>query len=583
MVLLLRLLALPIALVLLLAGAAMLVPAERLARHAAGAVEAATGLAVAWTGPVRLAAWPPGLELRDVRAEGPGAAADVARVGLAIDPAALLRGELRLARVHLAGARAVVRDGGGLAALQAAARLDRLEVAGATLEVDGAHGTARFRAVELDLRRDGRGTRFEASALTREGAVVAGGRTDDLAALLGGALQPVTLSLRAGGTALTLDGRAGVAPLAFDGTLDLFTDDRLAGLGLPRTAPPEGFGRRRAALVAAATLAPDGALHLRGLDLALDGNRFTGEADLRLEGARPRLVARLEAPSLDLDAFSRRGGGGRSLLVSERGWARRPFQASVLEAADLDVALRTGPVSLGAATVDAARLRLSAEGGTALLRAEELRLYGGTAAGTLRLAPAARGVAVELAADLRGVAAGPMLADWAGVTAFDAPLDARAALAGGGADAAALVADLAGTLEARFATGALHGADLPEMAVTGRAVAGGATPVHGADTRWRVDGGTMSGDVGLRGPRRSFRGGGTVDLAARRVDLRLVPEGGGAAIAVAGPWRAPRVAPEAPPPAAVPQPVPAPDPAGVASDAPVVPAAARDVELMRAD
>ena len=571
--------AIGLAVVLGLAVAAVtFLPADRLARMAAERIEAETGRTLVIDGPVRATLWPrPGVVAEGVRianadwsTQGPMLVAE--RLSLALSPGALLRGALRLSEARLDGAALVLErsaDGignwelasGGPPAARpdtadapAGLPLDRLILTGAELSwIDHAsERTLALRAVDLDLTLDEAAAVLDASALAGARAVRIAGRIAAPRSFLAGEVEAVSLSVASGGTALTLDGRSDLDPLSFDGTVDARSEDRfalLSALGLAVPDPPEGFGRDRVALTAAATLAADGGLYLRGLDAALDGNRLSGALDVVPGPERPRLTATLDLPSLDLDAISREGRGGESALVTETGWGREPLDASALHAVDAEVTLSVGPVAMGAVRLDGGDARLTIDAGRAVLTLDALRGYGGRVTGDL-VANARGGLSARADLTLDAMRLGPLLDGFTGYDWLTGTGAGRIDLLAVGETAEDLVRSLRGEVTLDVAEGAVAGIDLDEMirARDPRALGDGRTTVlEAAAFRAVVEAGVARIDGSrIDTPLLDLSAEGVADLGARTLDVSVAPETSGTPlhVRVTGRWSDPRIRPD---------------------------------------
>ena len=573
---------------LLALGAAALValPADRLARMAAERIEAETGRAVAVDGPVRATLWPGlGVTAEGIRvanapwsSQGPMVVAE--RMAATLDAGALLRGRLRLAELRLDGAALTLEHsaagegnwqvastgGGGAAASDAGgdgapgpgdAPFDRIVLSGAEVAwIDHAAArTLRLRAVDLDLSLGADAAVLDVSALAGRQAVRLAGRVAAPDALLGGALSEVSLSLASGGSAVTLDGRAGLDPPAFDGTVDARSDDRLAvlaALGLSPFDPPEGFGRDRLAVTAAVTLAPDGGLHLRGLDAALDDNRLSGGLDLVPGPDRPRLTATLDAPALDLGGLG--GGEGARPAPADPGEgadvaAGAALDLSPLFALDADLRLASGPVELADLRLDRVAASLALERGRAVLTLDDVRLYEGRLSGAL-IANARGGQSARADLTLADVAMGPLLEAVAGVDRLSGRGGMRLDLLGEGRTADAMIGSARGRVALDLGEAAWEGVDLRAM-IRGRdprAVGEGRTTVLAGATAAAdvADGVATLTAMRLAAPELAVAGTGTIDLRARTLDLVLAPETSGTPlrVTVRGPWSDPDVRPD---------------------------------------
>ena len=564
-----------------LAGVVLAASPEALSRRLGARIAAATGGEVAIGDPVTLDLLPrPVLRVADVGVTRDGGALLTARrVVVPVGPG-ILAGGLP-ARIEAEGAALRIAPG----AVPAAGDLPDLSLRDSevTLVTDAAPVT--LRAVDLDVTSGARGLGLSGSALLN-GRTLSGTATlTDAATLLSGGIAPIEAELRLAATTLTLEGRADLDPPSFDGRAALASTDALAAvgaLGLPRSRLPEGFGARRIEASAALTLAPGGGVHLRDAVATLDGNRLSGEADIVAGDAGPRVTARLSAEALDLSAFGPAANGGETLLVSETGWSRRSIPAGPLAEIDADIALSSGPVTLGAARLDALEAGLTGESGRWVLTLAPARGWGGEVSGEVVL-NGRDGLSARATLDFAGLAAAPVSTALTGHAPFAGTISGRIDVLGSGDSMAAMMASIGGEAALRLDDGRIEGADLAALAQGGGP--DGATPVaRGAVTLSAADGVARGGDLAIKAPELSVAGEGTLDLAAQLLDwrLRVASAEAGAEVAVSGPWADPELRavasrPTAPAPAQPPP--PSGDPAPRENDplAPVRERAAREL------
>ncbi|KIT16416.1 AsmA family protein [Jannaschia aquimarina] len=572
-----------VGLVVLGAAALFFIPTERIAGIANEQVRAATGRDLTISGDLRPVFWPaPGivaegiaLSNADWSAQGPLLRAE--RLEVAVELTSLWNGPIRVRKVQLDGAALLLErnaDGrgnwefpaqashggarGGPAATASVPALDLAALEGAELAfIDHAAGTTiRLRALDAELRAPTPGgpATISASALVGGKALKIGATLPDPSALAAGRLAPVSLSLAAGGTALTFDGQADLDPPAFAGTLDARSDDDLAiltALGIEVPELPRGLGRDRIALTAEATLAPEGSIHLRGMDLALDDNRLTGHMDLIPGETRPKIVAQLEAPSLDLNGLSSEGSGGESGVVAGSGWSKTPLDASALFAADAEISLSSGPVAMGDARLDAIAAHVAVDRGRAVLTLEPARAYGGTIAGDL-VANARDGLSTRADLTLTDIDLQPLMAGFADFDRFVGKADARIDLLGVGDDADEIVRSLRGAVALEMGQGEILGLDIPGMIHNldpNYVGEGSKTVFDRLVSRWEVKGGVMrQQELDFQAPILTASATGEIDLGGQSLDMRLLPQlrsnGFTLPITVRGPWSDPRIRPD---------------------------------------
>ncbi|UWQ18905.1 AsmA family protein [Jannaschia sp. M317] len=575
-----------VALVLVAVVALLLVPTERIAQLAADRFEASTGRALTIDGGLRATLWPrlgvhaEGVEIANAAWSdaGPLLRADSLEIG--VTAAALLGGALEVETLEARGARILLErraDGTGnweFGTAQGAARgpggagaAPALTVARAVLTgaevtyVDRAEGTRwELRALDVstsiaDLSQP---VEVTASALLGGVALNADVTVENLLALSEGELTGLTGTLSSGATTVSLDGRADLDPLSFEGRIDAQSTDRfalLAALDIPQPDLPAGLGAERIALASGLTLAPAGSLHLRGMELSLDGNVLTGAMDVAPGADRPRITATLAAPALDLTGLSRKGQGGETALVAETGWGREVIDVSGLFAADAQVSFTSGPITLGDARLDQAGIGIVLDQGRAVVTLRPVVAYGGTVTGDIVI-NGRGGLSSRATLDLSGLQMQPFLTEFVDFDRLVGQADLSVNLLGVGNTTQALMDSLDGDLSFRLGRGEILGLDVGGMIRNLDANfrgEGQKTIFDGLSGRFAVTDGVARGDdLSLQAPLLAATGAGQVDLGARTLDYRLLPtlrrdaesDGISVPILITGPWSDPRIRPD---------------------------------------
>ncbi|MEL6210117.1 MAG: AsmA family protein, partial [Pseudomonadota bacterium] len=202
--------------------------------------------------------------------------------------------------------------------------------------------------------------------------------------LLSGDASALSLAAELGGGTIGFDGEAALEPMARG---NLSAD--LPGLaGLTRivgteATMPAGLGQNRINLQTAMAFAGD-TLSLSNTTLALDGNKISGDIDLGLGGARPKITAALNAGALDLTGLATgetasggtggQGGGGTS---DSSGWSKEGIDVSGLGAADANVTLAATSISLPDTELGRTKLNLALDDRRMVTTIEELVAYDG--------------------------------------------------------------------------------------------------------------------------------------------------------------------------------------------------------------
>lgn len=575
-----------------------LIPSERIAALASAEFSRLTGRELVIEGAVNPSVWPVlGVETGRIRLanagwseEGPMLSA--AGLSIGVDLAALLEGNLRITQLDLLRPEILLEraedgvgnwefaDRGGGAAdgassgrstqTGAAARPVTLEAGrirdGRIIYIDHATGQ---RVVLEDVVADlalpaGAGAAslaLEAMLGGRAAAVEA--RLPEAAVSLKGDVAPLALTARLGAARLSFDGRARFAPFAAEGALDAALGDLAdlaAALAQPAPDLPDGWGARNVALKGALTVTAEQSLHLREATLTLDDRLVTGDADIRLAGLRPMVVAQIATGALVMGASGDSGGGGAGgasassgAAPATGGWSDAAIDASALSLFDANIGFRTDGLTLGPLRLGAANGKLVIDRARASLTLAEVAAYGGALSGTL-VANNRNGLSVSADVALRGVDVRPLLSDAAGVDRLAAKGDMAVNVLGSGQSVAAILSSLSGDARIALGPGRIEGVDLAAILATldpARAAAGGATAFDGLDATFVIDRGQMRGDdLRLAGPLVTATGAGRIGIATRDIDYRLRPvaltgadgTGGlGVPVLITGPWSDPSI------------------------------------------
>lgn len=505
-----------------LGGLWVAVPEQRVAALAATELQRLTGRDFS-VGDVGARLWPaPGVVLRDVVVDGPGGVLAMAeRVVLTVGAGALFGGDIAITGVQVDGLQAVAgRDSNGRSLWTLARGTEGGAVATAlhlrqVVLRDGSFDWADAQAgrsvlvtgIEVRMARGG----VEAAAVVNGQPVTLQGQADDPAALWA-AGSPARGRFDAGDLQVLFDGRAGLAPLFADGQViadaaDLGALAALVGRALPDL--PAGLGRDLRQVRGNVTLTPQGSWHLRDGTVALDGNRLSVVADLALDGPRPRLAAQVEAADLDVVL-----DGARPV----------PDLPGLLSAADAELGLRLGMVTLDGRAMGPVRAELRVDRARAELALREAGLFGGRVAGAVVL-NARDGVSVSGDLSVAGVDLAAATAAMGAGGAVSGRADARLSFNGAGSSPAELLAGLSGSGRIGVGGADLAGVDLAALfrsADPGQAA--GATRVDLATATVLVAGGVVSADdLRVETADLALAGRVTAGLAARTLDLRVVP------------------------------------------------------------
>jgi len=580
------------------AGALIALPADRIAGLAADRLGAALGREVTLTGAVSPTVWPHlGVRAEGLRVgnadwvtEGPLIAAEALSVRLPwaavlsgnvqIDEITLIAPDITLVRgddgqaswdmgtatgtatgtgTGASGAPEPTAPNGTRAFGITAAEITR----GSFTYVDRQSGQ-RLRIADLDVRLGLPAT----GPATIDGSAAVNGTALSLVATLGapralaaGALSPVEAALDWQGGVAGFEGMIGLTP-AFDGALEVDATDLgplLAILGAAMPDLPQGYGRERLALTAQATLTNEGTAHLRNGRLTLDSTELALELDITQGPDRPMIRgavsgARLSLPAAGADATAY-GGTGGGAGAGAAGWSRTPIDVSGLFAADAQIALAVQQVEGMGVTIGPVDLRAALDRGRLVLDIERASAYGGILAGEV-VVNGRGGLSASTDLLFAGVDLNPLLTNLAGYDRLDGTGSLSLQVLGVGDDMATLMGSLEGDGDFALGAGAIRGLDLAGMIRNFDASyrgEGARTVYDRVSANFTIAGGVVSNDdLILDAPWGEVVGEGTVNLGARTLSYRLTPavlrgEDGAAIrvpILVSGPWADPTIRPD---------------------------------------
>lgn len=580
-----------IAVLVLVVGALLLLPGEKLARIAAEQIEAETGRKITFGGDVKLTFWPVlGVETgpvvfanADWSKAGPMLTANSLAIGVSAPD--LLKGSVRVERLSAQnpvlrletkgsqsnwdlGPRREAEAGsagtadssaqpvsagkqgslGGVAVEQLTldgARLIFIRDGRVEMDQDGLDLTAQWPEpggpLHIDLAAPRGGDRLDLSATIMNAAALAEGRLSD-----------AQVSMRSAGGTVTFDGKLSNAGDASGKFAIEATDTRrlLAALGQGGVDIPAGLGRK-AKLQARITYTVDGRLSLRELRLDLDGNKLAGDADVTL-AAKPRINARLQAKSLDFAKVSGSSGGvaggsgGGS--AGSSGWSRTPIDASALALVDGDIALAAGSVALSDLSLGETHVALSIDRSRAVLKLEPVSVFGGRIRGQL-VANNRNGLSVGgdlTASDIEMARALPVLT---GMHRFSGLASGRLKFLGVGQSEDEIMRSLSGSGSIGMGQGAISGLDLHRL-MDGDLRHGGTTVFNSLSASFTIEKGNLDNqDLLLTLKNYRADGKGRIGIGARDIDYLFTPvalransgKGRSIPIRIVGPWADPKI------------------------------------------
>lgn len=395
------------------------------------------------------------------------------------------------------------------------------------------------------------------------------------AALLGGQRSPLDVTLSAGANRLRLQGEAGRDGVA--GELDAELGAVRELLALAKVTPPTTPLPDQGAVRAKLDLGPTKAT-LTGLAARFGSIELRGDLGAAYGGERPSLTGALTADALDLTPWmakaaapanpgpSQERGDAPPPAAPPRAWSAAPLGLPRGLPVDIELTLRSGPVTAPPVTLDRVRALFRARADRLRVNLEEVGLYGGTAKGVVSVVDEAGTPKLRLNLTGENLQAQPLLSAFTGFDRLVGTMRLAANVAATGDSERRIVETLSGQGEVRFTDGAYVGVNVAELirrfTEPGSAVSGPQqTDFSALGGTFQIRGGILrNDDLELQAPLLRLRGRGQVDLPRQRFDkYRIEPKAvatlkgqGGKRDArgilipfvIDGPWQAPEVQPD---------------------------------------
>ncbi len=249
-------------------------------------------------------------------------------------------------------------------------------------------------------------------------------------------------------------------------------------------------------------------------------------------------------------------------------WSEAPIDLIGLNYLDAQVRISAGNANIGQSHFAPAAFDATLAGGVLKARIENLGVYDGQASGELTVDASGTSPAFAVHGDLAGIKALPLLTSLAGFDKIDGRLEARIAARSTGRSQRAIMSNLSGTVSAKFQDGAIRGLNVAQMIrnLTTSPLSGWqadkqqTTDLTELSASFKIEQGeAKTDDLNLVGPLVRLTGGGSIDLAAKTLALRVEPKlvlttegqgrssdpvGFGIPVAIEGPWDAPRIYPD---------------------------------------
>ena len=349
----------------------------------------------------------------------------------------------------------------------------------------------------------------------------------DFLAALTGEHSGVKLRVTSAPLNVAFDGAATDQPtLKLDGTLDVEAPslrDALRWTGKSKL-PFGGFGRF--ALRARSDIG-GGMASLSNVNVELDDNSAEGALTLATEGHR-LVQGTLAADALDLTPYV---SGVRLLARDENNWDRLPIELNGFDDFNLDLRLSAASIKVGNAQLGRTAVGATMHDGKLDLTIGESQAFGGTAKGTLGIASAKNGVAVNSNMQFLDVDLENCLGQIFGVHKVQGRGNLAFNLNGAGNSVMAVTHALDGTATLNASSGALTGIDVEQLLrrLERRPLSGsgdfrqGRTPFDQLAVNLKVENGMVSvEDMHISGPSVKLAVGGQASVPSRDLDLKGV-------------------------------------------------------------
>lgn len=287
-----------------------------------------------------------------------------------------------------------------------------------------------------------------------------------------------------------------------------------------------------------------GAVNFDNARILLDGTQGTGNGVISLAG-KPRLEARLALQQLDLTPYTSGGSSGSSASAPsgsnlpgiegavDAGWSNAAIDLSALNSMDANLTISANEIIMDDIRTGNTNMVVSVTDGVLTAELTELQLYGGRGAGRLEINASGDTPSMAVNFDLSSLDAYPFLRDAAQFTRLEGTADYSLALTTQGRSELALVSGLDGETRMIFSNGAIRGVNIPQMVRTlsARTLLGWQT-----NEQEKTDFSEFSGsfqfanglgrtrDIRMIGPLVRATGAGTVDLPAKRLEMRFDPK-----------------------------------------------------------
>ncbi|MGE0241544.1 MAG: AsmA-like C-terminal region-containing protein [Parvibaculaceae bacterium] len=380
--------------------------------------------------------------------------------------------------------------------------------------------------------------------------------------------SPADMTLQAPGLAFQFSGRAAVSGgFELDGQAEIKGTDLGLAASWFGAALPAGLTGARFELAGAVETASHG-LAFTSAQFVLDDMRGEGDIALALGKGRPKITAKVAAPTIDLTRYSGITHAPSTAFLATS-WSSNRIELSALKSLDADLDISAHAFAHGAFRTGPARLTANLRDGNLDLKLSKAAYVEGTLDLALLVDGKAEPPALQFSVNGEGLAADKALLAALGFGDMSGKLSPSLSVKATGHTVAELVSTLKGQASLRIVSGTIKAVDLPvAFGKVANAILDGWGRDERASTAFDAlsatfligDGIAETSNLMLTSPTLSFTGKGEVDLLRQAVDLKIDPQLAVAASATAtpqyatfpvaiqvkGPWAGPRIYPDMP-------------------------------------
>ena len=376
-------------------------------------------------------------------------------------------------------------------------------------------------------------------------------------ALLAGDDSAVDLKLTAAPLAMAFTGSIlGLPPRLTTGSVDIASPSlrRLAAwLARPLVIPGEALGPLS---IKGKLAARSGRISFEDAAIALDALKASGSLTLTTDGPRPALAGTLSAGPIDLNPYlpeaqptaaapkSATPKPAPAAPSADEGWSDTPLDFTGLHAFDANLNVLAEQIVWRKLRFDKTGLTLDLADGKLTADLQHLTLYDGHGKARLALDAASPIPSLAVSLTLTGTRIDSLLDAAIGMDRLAGTGSLDLSLTAQGVSQRALIASLNGQGDIHLADGQIKGVNLLDVARAaipgGGARSGGGTAFGSLTGTFRIQSGILRNeDLQIKSGLVPTTGAGTIDLPARTIDYRAVPQIGGAVkipVRISGPW-----------------------------------------------